>query len=172
MADTEQSKAALIAACPSGSAAAITAQVLRDIIVSAFGGFAMIRVIDGAAAQAVTGSAAVLTAFNADGPEVGADASHATDRITVAVSGHYWVEFRADLDADSAGVYAAELAKNGSAEGTLKSICELEASGETRTLGFAGPVVLSGTDYVQILVSGPAANITVRQARLAVKRIA
>lgn len=171
MADTERSTAALLALCADNQAGAISAQDLRDVIVSALGGYASVYVVDGAAAQAVTGTAAKLTAFVADGPSSGATPAHADDQITIGASGNYWVEFSADVEASVLGAFVAELRNNGSAEGSMKTECEFEAAGELRHLGFAGPVTLSNGDVLTVYVSGAVGNLTTKHARLAVKRI-
>ena len=171
MPDTERSLASLLTLCADNQAGAIDAQDLRDVIVSALGGYAMVYVVDGATPQAVTGTAAKLGAFAANGPEAGADGDHTNDQITINTTAIYWVDFSTDLVSDAAGTFVAELRKNGSAEGTLKSECEFEAANETRSWRFAGPVSLATADVLTVFVSGTVANLTIKHARLAVKRI-
>lgn len=170
MADTERSKATLLANFPTNAAGAITAQELRDFVVSALGGYARIYVIDGAAAQAVSATPTKLSCFAANGPSAGATPDHTADQITVAVSADYWVEFTASCSGD-AQTYIARLRKNGNAEGTLAAEAKLDASGRA-TLHFAGPVTLAQNDILTVYVeAGGAANITVKHASLSVRRI-
>lgn len=171
MADTERSTAALLARAADNNSGDITPQDLRDIIVSALGGYASVYVADGNSPQAVSATAAKLEAFDSDGPASGATPDHSSDAIAIGVTAIYWVEFCCDLEADTAGSYTAELRVDDVAAGGLKSVCEFEASGETRSWRFAGPVSLSAANVLSVYVSGPSANITVKHAQLAVKRI-
>jgi hypothetical protein len=178
MADSERTTAALQALFADNHAGAISAQDLRDFLVTALGGYAMIYVADGSTAQTVTDTAAKLTAFAANGPSLGATPAHASDQITIGTTGVYWVEFSADVvsDAEVAAEHTFALYANGAAAGGLKSDCP--AVDSTRHVGFAGPVSLSAGDIITVYVGyraglgGPASvDVTTAQARLAVKRI-
>jgi hypothetical protein len=171
MPDTERSLASLQALLADNQAGAIVAQNVRDFLVTALGGYAMVYLVGGAVAQAVTGTPAKLTAFTADGPEFGANGDHANDQITINTNGIYWVEFSADFETNATGAFVAELRKDGVAEGSLKAETEFEAAGEMRHWHFAGLVSLNAAEVLTVYVSGAAANITVKHARLAVKRI-
>lgn len=172
MPDTERSLAELLTIYADNTEGGIDAQQARDLIVTALGGYASIRVLDGGAAQGVTGTPATFAAFTADGPAAGATPDHATDKITIGTTGVYWVDFSADVEASVTGSFYAALAANGTATGTHKAEAKFEAAGgETRHLGFAGPVELDAGDEVTILVSGAVGNLITRQAQLSLKRI-
>lgn len=170
MADTERSKAALLTLLASNAQGAITAQELRDLLVSVLGGYASIHVIDGAAPQAVSATPSKLACFAANGPSAGATPDHTADQITVGVSGDYWVEFSASFNGDAES-YVARLRKNAVAEGTLACESKLAAS-DKQHFHFAGVVALLQGDVLTVYAeAGGAANLTVKHATLAVKRI-
>lgn len=170
MSDTERSKSALLTLLATNTQGAITAQELRDLLVSVLGGYAAISVIDGAAAQAVSATPSKLSCFAANGPSAGATPDHTADQITVGVSGDYWVEFSATIGGD-AETYEFRLRKNGVAEGSLACAAKLGAT-DTQHTGFAGVVTLVQGDVLTIYAAaGGAANLTVKHAALAVKRI-
>lgn len=170
MADTERSKATLLGLLASNATGAITAQELRDLLVSVLGGYARIYVIDGATPQAVSATPTKIVCFAANGPSAGATPDHANDQITIGTTADYWVEFTASCSGD-AQTYIARLRKNGSAEGTLAAEAKLDASGRA-TLHFAGPVTLAQNDILTVYVeAGGAANLTVKHGTLAVRRI-
>lgn len=170
MADTERATATLLSLLADNAAGEISAQDLRDALVSCLGGYASIYVIDGAAAQAVSATPTKLTAFAADGPYLGATPAHASDQITIGVTGVYRVDFAATISGDAA-TYTFRLRKNGSAEGTLAAAATLAASA-TGAAAFSGLVSLTANDVLTVYAAaGGAANLTVSHACLSVKRI-
>lgn len=171
MADTQRATNALLNLLADNTSGAISEQDLRDALVSVLGGYGSVYVADGVTSQAVTAAAAKLEAFAADGPASGVTPAHADDSLTPLVTADYWVEFGADVSADVGGEFTFELRLNGAAAGGLKSTVELEAAGETRHAGFAGPISLTANDVVTVYVSGAVGNLTVRHGRLALKRI-
>lgn len=171
MADTQRATNALLNLLADNTSGAISEQDLRDVVASVLGGYGSVYVQDGATPQAVTGAAAKLTAFAAEGPASGVTPSHADDSLTPLVTADYWLEFGADVSTDAAGEFTFELRVDGVASGGFKAVVELEAAGETRHAGFAGPISLTANDVVTVYVSGSVANLTVKQGRLALKRI-
>lgn len=170
MPDVEKTLAALLLNHQSGIPA--PAQAVRDLLISVFGGYASIHVIDGAAAQLLGTSPAKLTGFAADGPEIGSNGDHTNDQITIGCAGAYLVSFNGSFSGDAA-TYTLRLRKNGAAEGSLACGVTLVGGSDQKHIGFAGIVQLSANDVLTIFgeADQAAKNITPRHMQLAAKRV-
>lgn len=154
----------------------ISAQDVRDFLVSALGVYGEIYVANAAIAQATGVAPAKLTAFDTNGLGVGTTPDHTQDRITIPTP-------------ESAGVYLGivQLAYTGTANTTFDFEIYLNGVGTgrkfTRRLGAAadigsgsvfGLVTLASLDFVEVWVSTPAgaASITVEDGQLILVRVA
>lgn len=89
MADESKSKADLIALFPDNSTGAIDEQAMRDLVVSCFGEFASILIVDGVTAQAITGTPQKMTHWTANGPSLGIVPDYVNDEVVISIDGVY-----------------------------------------------------------------------------------
>ena len=98
MAETERTFAELQLLLADNTTQAISAQDLRDLMVSVLGGYAMLFVENNVATQALDATPAVVTAFDTIGPQKGAAASFANNTITIGAAGDYEVHVSLSLE--------------------------------------------------------------------------
>lgn len=130
--------------------------------------YGVLAVAGGVAAQAVTSTAAKLTAFDTNGPSSLATVDHTDDSITVTEAGFYAVDFSADYShAAATGVYFS-IREDG--VGTAYQASGLADDSVTAhgILELAAGAVI--TVYVSNNVGGDG-NLTVANAQLRVMRI-
>lgn len=172
MAETERTFAELQTLLADNTTQAISAQDLRDLMVTALGGYASIYVDGGAVAQSLTSTAAKLTAFTAAGPARGAAGSHANDDITINVDGLYRVSMSASLFASVATLVDLELFKGGVKESGFSARVSAPASSGVVVASFDGLVSLSNGDVLDVRGTvAPDADVTIRHAHFSVKRV-
>ncbi len=167
MADTIRTRAALLALLADNSSGLITAQTIRDALVSLFGVYGGIYVEDGAAAQAVTTTPALLTGFAANGLFAGTVPDHAADTITLPNAGIYAVQFDASFGGDgAAATYRFVLRQNGVAVPGASCRTRL-AAGEVHAASFLALVNVAANDALSVYVQADASrNLTVVDAAL------
>jgi len=174
MADTKRSLADLITLLTSATPGDISAQDLRDFLVSAFSGYGFISVLAGSTAQgSLSGTPAKLTCFAANGvasSDVTPD--HTNDQITVGVAGDYAVSFNASVVGTASKAFQFRIYVNG----VITTIgCEQEyaATEKYQNIGCRGILTLAATDIVTVMVSSDdgGTSITVSDAQLVLKRV-
>lgn len=136
--------------------------------------YGSILVQDGAAAEAVTGTAAKLASFAANG---NASAfivpDHTTDDLTVAVGGDGMYEVKCSLSFSYGAAAIVQFrVRNGVVETVLGGQAEVLNAGDVVNVSFGGFLALVATDVISVYVEANADNnITVIDAQLSVNRI-
>jgi hypothetical protein len=176
MADTERDLTALLALYADNTEEAISPQDLRDGIVSLFGGFADLAVVDNSTSQGSLDNVTPvkLVAFNTNGEFAGATPDHVNDQITVGVAGKYKAELCFSFDGTANTTYIFQPAVNGTpmpAKATRKI-----GSGNDVGLAACFTILdLAASDVVSVVVSiaeSPGAQVvTVRQGALVLTRV-
>ncbi len=170
MAETERTFAQLQTLLADNETEDISEQDLRDMMVSALGGYASLYVDGGVAGQALVAAVAKLTAFAAVGPERGAAASHADDQITIGVAGNYEVTLTASLTAAVTTVLDVQLFVDTVAEAGFSS--RVTADVASVDIGFSGIVALDAGAVLELRAGVvPDTTVTIRHAHLSVKRV-
>ena len=170
MAETERTLAALQALLADNTTQAISAQDLRDLMITALGGYASISVDAGSAAQALTSTPAVLVAFDTAGPAQGAAGSLGPDQITIGVAGVYLVGFSASLSASIATLLDLELFVAAAKQAGFSS--RVDAGTSLAAASFGGLVTLAAGVVLDVRGSvAPNASVTIRHAHLSAKRV-
>ncbi len=174
MSDTQRTTAALQALLADNTSGGITPQVVRDLLVSVFGGYAWIYVESGAVAQTVNIAAAKLTGFAAAGtPSNGPVPDAVNDQITTPIAGDYLVEGDFALTATAARTVQFQLRKNGVAVAGARSRAKFNASGDLLELSFAGLVTCAANDVLTVYAAADVdgSSITLVDGSLIVRRI-
>lgn len=174
MPDTERSRDDLVAILASNAAGEITAQDLRDFLVSALGGYASIYVEDGAVAQTVDQAAAKLTGFAANGAASGCTPDHTQDQIALNTIGRYLVDGTFSLSGTADRTVQLRARLNGLEVAGVGGRCKFNASGDVATLAFGGVVIAAApgdelTVWAEADVDGT--SITLVDGNLTAKRI-
>jgi hypothetical protein len=138
-----------------------------------FGSFAEIKVIEGVAAQAVTGTPTKMTGFAANGPAVGCSADHTTDTITLDVAGVYNIDLTVSFSGDASDVYYCAVYVNGSDAGLAYIDRALGVGGAVGSAATGGFLSLSAADEVTVFVWSDTGGTSFvpHQASLRAKRI-
>lgn len=142
-------------------------------VVSAQAAYGSLRVIDGAATQAVTSAPAKLDAFAADGISALTTPAHATDDITIGADGggDYEVSFSASFSYAAAAVVQFRVRVDG-AETELGGQVEVLTGGDVVNVAFADNMALADAEVVSVYVEASADNnITVIDAQLKLHRL-
>lgn len=171
MPDQEKILAALLANHVSGTPA--PAQAIRDLIVSVFGGVASISLIDGSTPQTLGTAAAQLTGFAVDGAvEIGANADHSADQITIGCAGGYLVGFSGTFSGDAA-TYTFRLRKGGLVEGSLACGVTLVGGSDQKSTFCCLPLQLSAADVLTMWgeADSNGKNLTPKHMQFWVKRV-
>lgn len=174
MADTERTWAQLQSLLADNSTQLISAQDLRDAIVSALGGYASLYVAGGSTAQGtLTATPVKLTCFAANGEYRGATPDHTDDSITVGVTGLYLATLTAAFTGTAATTFVLGAAIAGVAATHVRGRAVPGTS--TATVACSGILAVTAGQKVSAVVSiveAPAGQtITVVDASLAIKRI-
>ena len=174
MADTQRDALTLQGLLGDNVVGAITPQVLRDLLVSAFGGYGWIYVENGGAAQTVNTAAAKLTAFvNNGAPSNGPIPDNANDYLTVPVAGDYMAEFSASFSGTASRTFQLQLRKNGLAVPGVRCRTKLNGTGDVTEVSFVGLVTCAANDQLSVFAAADVdgSSITVVDAALALKRV-
>lgn len=142
-------------------------------VVSSAASYGSLSVLDGAVAQAVTGTPDKLTAFTTDGPSSYLVPANATDDITVGVggAGDYMVTFSASFSYVVAATVQFRLRVD-AVESALGGQVEVLNAGDIVNVTFSGLVTLADAEVVTVYVEADADNnITVIDAQLVLNRI-
>jgi len=102
MTDTIRTRAALLALLADNTTGEISAQDLRDMMVSIFGVYGIIKCIDGSTPQTLAdGVAEKLENFCTNGLAVGMTPDHSNNQITVDETGVYALFFSASMETNT-----------------------------------------------------------------------
>lgn len=174
MTDTQRDTATLATLLADNTSGRVTAQMLRDMLVSVFGGYGWMFVENGAVAQTANIAAAKLTAFAVNGtPSNGPIADKVNSQVTAVIAGDYlvWGEFA--LNGTPARTIQFQLRKNGIAVPGIRSRAKLDAAGDLTEISFTGLVTCSANDVLTVFVASDVdgTSITVVDASLVVRRV-
>lgn len=173
MADTQRSTADLIALLPDNTSKTITAQTLRDVLVSVMGAYGSITVEDGAAAQTVNIAPAKLTGFTANGPSSSIVPDHTDDELNVPIAGTYLVQGQFSFSSTAARTFQLRLRKQAAEVSGIGCRAKLNASGDAVTVSFVGLVTCAAADILTVYVEADqdASSLTLIDAALVAKRV-
>lgn len=173
MADTQRDTAALLALLADNTAGDISAQDLRDTVVSILGGYGAITVQDGAAAQTVNIAPAKLTGFSANGESSNVVPDHADDELNLPVAGVYLVSGSFSFSGTASRTFQLRLRNGGVEVSGIGARVTLNASGDTQSAHFVGIVDCAADDILTVYVEADqdASSLTMIDAALVAKRI-
>jgi hypothetical protein len=176
MADTRRDRAAILALFADNATQDISAQDLRDYVVTNLGGYAEIRVDDGSAAQTGITTPTIMTGWASNGESNGLTADQANNKITIDVAGLYmiWfqnsfsgganITFEFNVNVDSGGGYVEQ-------QGGCHR--KMSAGGDVGSAGFVRLLSLSAADDVAIFVeANSSASMTPIDAQFIIKQVA
>lgn len=173
MADTIRDRAALLTLLADNATGNISAQDMRDLLVSLFGAYGSIFVEGGVTAQSVGTNPAQLTAFATNGPASGFLVDHTADQIVVPADGIYDISACFSFTGDSTvALYGFELRNNGlQVAGGLRTTTKV-ATTEVRSCSFSGLLECDANDILTVYADADATrNLTVNHATLAARLI-
>jgi hypothetical protein len=173
MADTQRDLAALVALFPDNSSKVITAQALRDFLVSAFGGYGSIYVQDGAAAQTINIAPAKLTGFTVNGTSSNIIPDHTNDQLQVPLAGTYWVEGYFSFSGTAARTLQLRLRKQAAEVDGIGCRAKFNAGGDTVTVSFCGLVTCAASDILTVYAEADvdSSSLTLIDGALVARRV-
>ena len=173
MADTIRTRAALLALLTDNITGNISAQDMRDVLVSLFGVYGMISTQDGSTAQNSITSFVKLANWTHSGPSLGLTPAHASGQIMVDAEsdGLFLALFQCSfMGSPNNTTFGLHLFVDGvdSEFGTHRRI----SSNDTGSASGFGILTLTGSQVVDLRVeASQAAAITVSDAQLALVRL-
>lgn len=174
MADTIRDRTTLLTNMPVGTTRGISAQDIRDFLVSVHGVYGCLYVQDGATPQSLTTSPAKITGWASVGNEAGVVGSHSNDLLTVGSAGIYMVTLHASILVAAAVKYQLRLRIN-TVEATGAGCCVELTAADKIDVSFALPVSLAASDELTVYGEsdeGGGANLTLIDAQFIAHRIA
>ena len=174
MADTRRSRADILTLFADNSLQEISAQDLRDFVVSMMGGYASIKTADGSTPQTGIGTTPVLlTQWTVNGISDGLTPDHTADSIVVDVDGVYDVDCDISFSGSANATFEVHMRVDGveQDEGMHR---KLSTGGDVGSAGFGGQVSLSAGQVLTTYVEADAADksITVADGQFKVHQIA
>jgi len=165
MADTRRTKAQVLALLADNVIGAISAQDIRDWLVTSFGGYASININDGSTGQVTGGTTPVkFTSFNTtegnNGPSDGFTPDKANSKITVDTDCVVKIDCGFAFSGTSNALVEVYLYKNGVDTG-LGFHRKLGTAGDVGSGGFCGIVEASASDYFELYIETPNGSATV-----------
>lgn len=176
MTDTIRDRTTLLTLLADNVSGDISAQDMRDVLVSLHGVYGQIYVTGGAAAQSLDTTPAKLTSFAANGSSAGTTPDHTNDQITVGTDGVYLVSGQFSAIGETGTTYILKLRNNAVAvdQATAKFTTSLMV-GDAVSASFVGLVSLSASDVLTVYGESDdagGANLTLVEAQLVVRRLA
>jgi hypothetical protein len=174
MADTVRSRAALLTLLADNSTGNISAQDLRDTLVSLHGVYGALYTLAGSGTMTLSSTAATFDQWAANGLSSGTTPDYTTaDGITVGSDGVYLAQFNVSLSASTDENIYFRLAVDGTAGNYGCQLLDAAAAGDVLSAGCAGLLTLSAAQVVTVRVSATSTpTITVYDANLVLHRIA
>lgn len=161
MADTRRTRAELLASLADNSTGDISAQDLRDFLVTIMGGYASLKTVDGTTAQgSINATPAKVTTWDTNGAANGLIPDHTTDDITVDVSGVYFVECDISFSGSGNSTFQVHLRVDGveADEGFHRKI---GSGGDTGSAGFHGIVSLTAAEVLTVYIESQDGGTTI-----------
>ena len=178
MVDTAKSVSALQSLLADNTVGDISAQDVRDFLVSSLGVYGSITVVDANAPQGTLGTTpAKLTAFVADGNSNGTTPAHASDQITIGVAGNYDVFFQCAFSGTGSAIFQFRLRVDGVETSPVVGCTrKMGSAGDVGSASFLAPAITLAvnevlTIYVETDDVGDADTMTVVDAQLSVKMV-
>ena len=171
MADTIRTKTALLALYVIGTAGGITAQRLRDFVVSVMGCYGSIVIQGGSTGQTIAvGTPEKFTEWTADGPANGTTPAFATDEITIDNAGVYEVFFQTSFAGITNCVFEFVLRKDAVIAGPG---CQRKtANTDVGSASFQCHITMAAAEVLSIWVEGNVnGSFTAVDTQFTVKRI-
>lgn len=174
MADVRRTKAELLVLLADNAIGSISAQDLRDFLVTAMGGYASIKTVDGVTPQgSISTTPVLLTTWAVDGDANGLTPDHTTDSITIDVSGVYHVDCDISFAGSGTTVFEVHLRVDGVEvdEGFHR---KLGTGGDEGSAGFNGIISLLANEVLTVYIEadGSGKSVTPSDAQLTVNQIA
>ena len=152
MVDTVRSVTELQTLLADNDIKGITAQRLRDFLVTSLGVFGSIYLFEGITAQLNPDTGAKLVGFNANGTAKGITPDHTTDSLTVPVAGFYDFNFQCSFTGTANALFRFRLRVN-QVEQPFGCERSLNASGDVGSASFVAPgIQLQANDVVEVWV--------------------
>jgi hypothetical protein len=173
MSDTQRTLTALQTLLADNTVGAISPQDLRDLLVSALGGYTNISLQDGATPQTIGTTPAVLSGFTTDGAASGCTPLHSSNVITVLVAGDYEVRFAASFSGTASRTPQFRLRKGGVEVSGVGGRVKLNASGDVTSLAFSGQLTCAANDQLTVYAEADvdSTSLTLVDANFSVKRL-
>lgn len=175
MADTARSLATLQTYFANNTGGAITAQRLRDFLVSALGEYGEIYTSAASANFNYATTGTKFTGFDSAGLYAGnVSVSHADDKITVGTDGDYLVEFECSLySSDVAQNVVVSVKKNGGTSLACNATVYVPSTAVPIRARASRIVTLAAGDYVEgyFGTAGSNTNMDITDAILRVRRV-
>jgi len=156
MADTIRTRSAILLLLADNSSKAISAQDLRDMLVSVWGVFGELFINSGSATQAATQTASVMTLWANAGESNGMTVSTSDNKIVVGTNGDGTYRFNFDISfvGDPGAKYVFQLRKNGNAVSRRAQARSMLLASEDYSMhaAMSGFVTGVATDSFQIYV--------------------
>ena len=173
MTDTARSLSALQALLADNTAGDISPQDLRDVLVSALGGYGGLHVTAGATLQACTATPVLLTQWTGVFASDQMTPAHATDGVTATVAMTARASVSLAFTSSAAVAVTFEIRKNAVLVTGAKSTSTVVTTGETMGAHIEAVVSLAASDVLTVYVSSASAsNVTVQEGQFVVTRVA
>lgn len=173
MADTARTLAQLQALLADNTTSDISPQDLRDVLLSALGGYGGLYAV-GAGAQTINIAASKLEAWTGLYPSSGTTPDATDNSIEVAVAANYLVTVAIDFLGTDARTFTFQLRLAGVAvSGAIASSKHGASSTDVNSVVLTAIVAANATDKLSVYVSADvdASSITVQSATMSVKRV-
>lgn len=174
MADTARTLAALVALLADNTAGDISAQDLRDFLLSTLSGFGHISVLGGVTNQgSLTTNPVKLTGFNADGPSSDdVTPAHGSDQITASIAGKYKINAQLSFSGTASKTFLIRAYVNGVIT-TIGCQRKLGTGGDVGSCSFHGFLALTAGQVVTLYISSSdgGTDLLLVDGQLSLKRV-
>jgi hypothetical protein len=173
MVDTVKSVADLQALLADNVSGDISAQDLRDFLVSALGIYGSLSCYEAAVEQVDPDTGAKLTCFTANGNSAGMTPDHTDDSIAASVAGNYDIAFQASFSGTSSSEIRFRLRIDG-VEQSFGCTRKLGTAGDIGSASFLAPgVTLAVGEKITVWVEADGAtdDLTVADAQLTARMV-
>ena len=154
MADTRRTRASILALFADNITGDISPQDLRDFVVTALGGYASIKTVEGSTAQTGIGTTPVkLTTWDTNGDANGLTPDQENGEITIDIDGVYFVNCNISFSGTSNVTFQLHLNVDDVErdEGLHRKI---STGGDVGSAGFSSIVSLSANEVLSVYIDG------------------
>lgn len=174
MADTQRSLADNLLRLADNTTRQISPQDLRDLLVSALGGYGEVYTTGGTGTQALTSSPTLINQITTNGDSSNVVPDQANNRLTISTAAVYQITANISWTSDSVSdVFTFEIKKNdASMIAGQKVLQRCVAANEPNSITIGGQESLAAADYIQLFASCDASkNLLVKELNFRVKRL-